>query len=525
MARKHILALEDDAPDTVDDPIEATPDASDLPVQDPVADVDAPEADASDDVDPDEPVELPETDDLQVDRLDDLSDKAERKAMKRTDAFDYIDNAMSDVTLLNAAVESLYESSRQRMGKAAEQCAYTVLKQVRQRQHLRAQPTVATEAREERLGVALESFINTLKALYRTIVQAIKRALEWVKTYFKKFVKETYWTADTTRRITEAVLNQRRDATWAFEKAHKANLVDEENYVALPDAKRWLSYHGKQPGAGMVVETFDPHTGHPTSVTTPSYAQCFLALIDVAKLHETFASKEFLGFVDSLPQVAEAIANGDPYPAAPGNFDYATSIIVGSRPLDHFEGHTCEEGCHMYVREGFLGGIAVQVEVPYHPATDDARSQIEMVGSWRVSFQKEDNYLTSGSLRFLYDDEIRKGSDASEALSEELGRQQRTLELFEAKATKLQSLLTAMEGRFTDALNQGEAGLDLTHQYTSLAKAVMAIVRNAELVLESSGMYCRKVQYAWLKYLGETLHADKALIQKVTAHMEAAKAV
>jgi len=177
--------------------------------------------------------------------------------------------------------------------------------------------------------------------------------------------------------------------------------------------------------------------------------------------------------------------------------------------MSHYEGYNCPPGAMLYVRDGFLGNVAIRVEMAQTP-----ENAIEALARWRVDFQKEPSDHTNGDLRFLGIDEITAASAMSVAISDELGRQRRTLDQFDVYMSQLKGMLQQVESLHATGVEAAQS-TETCRAYAQLAHACNAVIRNVTVSLDGGGNYCRKVQYAWLKYLSEIYKADRALIRSV----------
>ena len=544
--RKLLLALEDNGPDgdAPLDPIDETPDSSDTPAAAAAdndaapAEGDAPAASADGDApaeggdtpadgedkkddkpegedeisdDQDEPIRLHDTDDLQVDKLDELTAKADFQDEKRSDERATLDNSLDDLTVLTTA----YESLRAAMESGTPQpeavaLANRVLHDVNSRVFQDSEIQVAVEGFGDLSSVSLEGFRSTMKALFRAIIDAIIRAVEWIKKRFKDFFEENRWVLDSTRRLTKDVVDFRHANDKKFSEAFKARRINEAAYVQGPTFKAFLTYLGKQPGAGMTVVDYDAD-GRSEGERQPSYAEAFSDLHDLLKLQDFFSSLHVTRFAADTAQVVLAIDDGEDYPVSMMGFNPRLTVPNGARPMFHFEGYTCPEDAVLYVREGYLGSMALGVQVAHQPAPTNPREAIQQASLWKMDFHKEPVEMISGTLRFLATNEIVDGSKMSQEISEELLRLRKTVDIVDQYSQQLKKLMVSIEARFAgDVMVDGN---EQSIQYIELSHAINAVVRNASTFLvDGAPAYCRLVQYAWLKYLLAIQAQDKLTV-------------
>jgi negative regulator of replication initiation len=471
---------------------------------------DGDDADPLANVDPNEPVELPDLDNLQTDRLQTLENEQEVADTKSEKYDSALGSAMDDLDVLNAATESLRQAlaSDQEISTEDLKGRIALLNGIRRRQRY-SRYVISVEHLTPQ--VALENFMSTLRSLFQAIIKAISRAIEWLKERVRKFFSETKWSSETTQRLTEEVLHTRKTHASAFRLMIQRQDFRKDNYVSAMGAKPWLTNLGKQPGAGMRINHYDPRTGNLTGTLEPTYGNCFEDLANLATLHQFYASKTFLRFTELIPAIATAIDAEQPYPEEIMGVDIDASIPTRSRPLLHYEGRTSEDGCRLYVSDGYLGSLALTVEMPYQADDGTPRNRLVNIGQWKVDFVKAQPDLPNGDLRYLSDQEIVEGSRMSQELSEELARQRRTFDLVEDYSEELKKLMENLQNK-VDQLTADSEDYDKAQQYLELLKASNAIVRNASNVLGSGADYCHKVQLAWIVYLTEIRAADKALI-------------
>lgn len=531
--RKRFIAFEADGPDDTEaDPTITTPDATDVdpnaaaidPPVDPALDASAdPSTDLTGDgsttdppgeteeeeVDPDTPVELADTGDLEVDRLKKLTDAKDLKELKKNDAAEVVDNALGDVEIISTAIESLREAIQHGGQSATVKLAVGVLQRVRRDQGFDELPRVSLETYQTNVSMALEGLVSTLKAMFRAIISAIMRAIDWIKERFKEFFSKNALMADTTKRVTEMIVKQRQDNASLLNTALSKKLVNEDEYVQAPGLKSWLTYQGKQPGAGMKVQLYR-EDGSAARMVEPGYADAFGELLTIAKMHEFFGSDQAKKFCAVAPEIAQAIYDGQEYPSGAISFDPRKSIPEGARAMMHYEGYQCPSDAVLYVREGYLGSTSVAIQVAYESEPTTAQEHLDQMGRWKIDFRKEQVELTNGSLRYLYQDEIQAASKISIELSEEMKRAQRTIDLFKLDSDKLKRMLATMDGKFSSAM---EGHTEQVRQFISLSQAVNAYIRNASMVLEGALPYCDNIQQAWVRYLYLTYAEDARTIR------------
>ena len=538
MNRFYVLEARDDQPDPEADPnaVAAAPDEEtdapgfpgadgqddagtddasgnafgDLPADEGGLEGNGDDASSLNDVDPDEPVELPDLDDMHTDHLQTLENEQVVKDTKTHTYDGALNSALGDLEVVNAATESLHQliQSGQPISENFLKSRMGLLNGIRRRQRY-SRYALSTESLTPQ--IALESFLSTLRSLFQAIIKAIGHAIEWLKQRVRKFFSDTAWSSKTTETMTEEILHQRKTNASAFRLMIQKPDFRHDNYVSAIGPKVWLTCDGKQPGAGMRINHYDPRTGNLTGTMEPTYANCFEELVTLASMHQFYASKTFLKFTEILPAIAKAIEGEHPYPTEVMEVDIEGSIPRRSRPLHHYEGRTSEDNCRLYVSDGYLGSMALAVEAAYQQPDGTPKERLANIGQWKVDFVKATVEIPNGDLRYLSDQEIYEASRMSHELSEELSRQRRTFDLVEDYSNELKVLMEHLQGQ-VDKLTSDSEDFDKADQYLTLLRASNAIVRNASNVLGSGADYCHKVQIAWIMYLKEIYNADKSLI-------------
>lgn len=467
------------------------------------------DADPLANVDPNEPVEKPDLDDLQTDRLQTLTNEDDVAATKTQKYEGALNSAIDDLDVVATATESLREAIKSGQPVTDLKDRVALLNGIRRRQrYSRYAVSVETYTTPE---MALESFLSTFRSLFQAIIKAIGRAIEWLKERVRRFFSETRHSAEVTHALTEEILHARRTYASAFRMMIQKPDFHHENYVSSMTAKAWLTCDGKQPGGGMRVRHYDPQTGNLTGTMEPTYANCFAELVELAGMHQFYASKTFLKFTEILPALAQSIEGEHPYPPEVMEVSIEGSIPKRARPLLHYEGRTCDDGCRMYVADGYLGSMALSVEMAYQTPDSTPQERLANIGRWKVDFIKAQPEIPNSDLRYLNDQEIIEASRMSQELSEELERQRRTYDLVSDYSSELKKLMEHLQGKMDKLTADGE-DFAKANLYLELLRASNAVVRNASNVLGSGADYCHRVQSAWIVYLTEIRSTDKRLI-------------
>ena len=535
--RKGILSMEDDSP-----PIETDEEMpADAPADTPPAEgEDPPAEDAPTDTPTDEPTDAPVDSDptegeeevdlnpdnkpakltgLNVDKLAkaELKEEDKKIAKEQERRQELTDNAITDLELLHSATESFVECMEGKGSPAGFKLAIIVKERVKH--NLGFPPErrkLSLEDYEEPYGrkYALESIMDTVKHVLTVIINAIIKAIEWIKKVFRKYFSETAMMKRNMEKMTNLFLTHREKYEGKLKVAERTNVVDHARYVDLIVRKLALTYAGKQPGE-MKVTDYDWQTGAAGRTREPTYPEAFKDLEGVLKVHEKLKEIVSEELVSTFTKVEDALSNNMQLPEGLTFFNPKNIIFGGSRRVEHAAGVNAPDDARMYAKDGFLGDFVIITQCANSTEKDPIENAFMQMAKWRCKIVKDQTELKDGWMRNLSTDEVRATYKSLADISHTLDDFQRTVDHIEHVTDLLKSVLVKIKSNIReDTKRDAPEAIRKNNIYIQMAKAANSITFSTNALLSGAAEHMREAQLAWIYYLNEIKNHETMLLSK-----------
>lgn len=366
-------------------------------------------------------------------------------------------------------------------------------------------------------AIAVESFMDTMKTVISAVINAIIKAIEWLKKVFRDYFNGNKRLIEANRQMHSMLLKIRTEHKDKLEKIHSEQLTDQKRYVDLPIYKPDLTYEGKQPGE-MLVKRHD-NRGNVVSYS-PSYPEAIADITGLFSLHAQFQKRMTSDLSNGFEQIFNAISKGDDLESV-NIFDPKEFIPDGAELVSHAEGIDPEEDCLLYIKTGYLGNFSLVQQIlsssTAENATDPITRKLLELGNWRGKYVSTNTSMSDGWLRNLSTEEIKLSYEACNDLSHQVVAMEKTVESVEHTLTTLKGILNKIKGDIrVDMDYSTDAGIKQNQAYIQFAKSIGAVVNTTNAVLTGSADRARKFQFAWLYYLNAIKIKEIDLLQKQT---------
>jgi hypothetical protein len=464
------------------------------------------------------PIVYPEIGNLNVDQVDEVLRE------EQTESEQASQNALSETQQLIAAVESMVVSMRATGAVDPSMAASSVsfLIDCKRRlgyPDLRLNYTLedfsAGEPEKASL-VALENYRTVIRQVWEALIQALVRALAWLKKAFLNFFYSVKKTKEETLALSNAVITQRGDTkTGAFFVRRQTQIVDDSNYVSLPHHAAWLTHKGKQPGdySVDVYQDFKLSASH-----KPSYAEAFLSILEVTKMHAAYQSAFGEKFVSEMALLCESIVDDQAVDVSPELLDVSSLVAPNAYGDTNIPGKVAQPGLIYAINEGYLGDfIITHLHNPNIDQHSTLEEGIKALGDWKAQLHYDKSTKHNGSLRFLTNEEITLTSKAVMEIENELFKYERTLDAMAESERELKKIaeaaaevtLTQSKDYFSSSAPEGWKGQAMN----SIIAAINSAVGNMNSSVFEQSRCAHTACNAWNAYLQATYKADKLFLQ------------
>lgn len=536
--RKGILSMEDDSP-----PIETDEEMpADAPADTPPAEgEDPPAEDAPTDAPTDEPTDAPvdgepaegeeEVDlnpdnkpakltGLNVDKLAkaELKEEDKKIAKEQERRQEASNEAIPDLELLHSATESFYECMQGKGSPAGFKLAMDV--HFRVKHNLGFPPEKRMLSMEDyevpdRRQVALESIMDTVKTILTAIINAIVRAIDWVKKVFRKYFSETGRLQTSTEKMTDLFLKHRAENDGKLKELEKIDALNHSRYVELITRKLALTYAGKQPGEMKVVD-YDWQTGVAARPRYPTYAEAINDLNGVLKMHNALNGIITDGLVSTFVEIENALTNNQALPQTLNVFSPRATTFTGSRKVDHAAGENTPDGSTMYAKDGFLGDFVILTQCANSSVKDPIENAFMQLAKWRCKIVKEQTELKDGWLRNLSTDEVKAAYSSWAAIGGTLVEFEKTTDHIEHVTDSLKNVLIKIKSNIREDVNKETSEVIRKNKlYIEMAAAANSITFSVNALLTGAADHVRSTQIAWLFYLDAIKAYELTLMKRL----------
>lgn len=521
---RRTIAFEDDALDQ-EASLDTDAQIGDETASDPAADADAAlpadqlegEADAHADIDPDAPIELPDLDDLKIFELE----RKEASQQRREEHKEVIEAIQQDgaivLTKMNDALEHFRQACLTKSsGKL--QLASESLDQAQEIagvgaiEHVPYPPAEQTLEQAD-LDTAMEGFSTTISNILKAIMAAIKKAMMYLKDFFKDIWRQMRSLEEAIKKRGEQIADVRKRNVKLLDRNAKQVGVDYDNYVDLGGKKRYLLVAGERPTPAEKAdysERFRDLTG--LMATARAYDEFIRSFDDGAASFLNALEQSVDGLLDrsEIDQIFKDVASLD---AMHVKAAYDVADLVD-------ENHHSDDQIELEVSPDFIGNFKQIFAVPNGKFLAGNPTVLENLAITRIDYSEEAALgVQNGMMPFLELWTIERASKVIAEQAQLLITMQRigdmcVYELDEQLAVRLKKADSLV---VQNSKESAEVAAAKNQHLITLTRAAGALTGFTNNFFTQVTSHVRNVQYAWLSYLTETLKRDIAVLNGIKA--------
>lgn len=416
-------------------------------------------------------------DNYQVDKLAELVEENDEKIQAEQAELEDINNRAEKAAELSRALEEFSQGRIFRKSNAAYLLAVNSEK-------VSLESFSFTEA-----GAAIRTVINDI---IKKIVEAIKKAIQWVREKIRDATSLDRLTISSIRKSTDAFMLVRKQEINRLEKAFSNDKVDISNYVNLSNYKMWLAIDG--------VEVDNIKT---------TYRAEFLKLLAMLKTQNKFADTSTMKIAATLSKMVKTVEQGGTIEGVKHVFDPTLFVPVGSNEYSHYDDYTPPTNKKLLVCGPLLGGISLCNLFDRHELSTVELSELNAISSWELFFVNARVSLANDSMRLLGTEEVINANKVIDDISEELDKRRRTMQNYLHMVEQLDKVVNEVEL----AIRQENVDPQSLFIYSKILQACNALIKNAMTAIETSTLYIRKVLISWGLYLTLTTKKDQKVAE------------
>lgn len=530
--RRGIIALEEQAVPALDLP-EDLPKDGEVPVEDkssesvPKDNSDTPPTDGGSDPNAPPAEKAPEPDnkpivvsDLNVMELERNEIKAQNKEAKKEHekVVQATENAVSDLEMLHSAAEGfadcLYGSGTPATFKLSKR-VYEAARSALSFPPMRRKVSVENYAEHSEKAFAMESIMDTVKQVIGAIINAIVSAINWLKKVFKEFFDSSRRLAKANEQMCDMFLKHRKDNEAKLRKLDSTSALDHERFVELPTHKLNLTYKGKQPGFGMVVEKYDTETGSKNDSVEPNYAQAFQELTKLLNIHEKFKERVSPKLIHEFEQLEKDIEENKS--SSVQGFYPKEFLLPNARQVMHFDGTTCPDNARMFINEGYLGNVVYLLQMGAGSDSSPVIGLLSRYADFKAKIVTAEKTMSDAWMRNLATDEIKATFLATAAMTNEMVNLSKTTDSIEHTLEMMKSLMIKVKAKVGKDLDyQTDAAQFKNRAYTAMAAAASSLVNTTNSVLSGCASHAHDVQISWLYYINAIMRREQDMLKQMS---------